>query len=121
MRVLCIDDDPDVLETMRMYLEKMGCKVDTAGSAKEGLSRFDELKPELVFVDLMMEEPDSGLRVVRHIQGSASPVPVYILSTVGESLCSLTDCSSFKVDDVLQKPINPKVLTSLIESKLKKI
>ena len=117
MLVLCVDDDSDILSSMRTVLEANGCKVETAGSAEAGIRRFNETKPDMVFVDLMMEEPDSGLKLIRHIRGKNATIPIYLLSSAGESLCSVTDCTEFKVEDVLQKPISTAVLVSLIKSR----
>ncbi|MFA6034062.1 MAG: response regulator [Myxococcota bacterium] len=116
MRILCIDDDSDILDTLRMSLESKGYTVQTAGSAVEGIRRFMEWKPEMVFVDMMMEEPDSGSVVIKAIRDSGSTVPVYLLSSIGESLCSISECSDLAFQDVLQKPISTGLLFKLVDA-----
>lgn len=120
MLILCIDDDSDILDMMRVTLESKGHAVETAGSAEEGIRRFNDVRPDMVFVDMMMEEPDSGMKVVKAIRESGSSMPVYLLSSVGESLCSLSDCTELEFSDVLQKPISPGILFSIIGNKSQK-
>jgi len=115
MIIFCIDDDSDVLNWLRIHLEANGHKVETADSSAEGIRRFGEVKPDVVFVDLMMEEPDSGITVAKAIREKNTSVPVYLLSSVGDSLCSITDCETLKFNDIIQKPINLKNLLALIQ------
>ena len=56
--ILCVDDDNDILEALRLRLEKAGYLTATALSAEEGLKRFKETQPDLIIADLMMEEID---------------------------------------------------------------
>ena len=63
--ILLVDDDPDILESLRIVLEANDYVVATAGSAEEGLLVFGETSPDLLIVDLMMEEIDSGANFVR--------------------------------------------------------
>ena len=62
--ILYVDDDPDYLEVMRIVLESAGYEMAQATSAEEGLQVYKKRTPDLVIVDLMMEEVDSGTRFV---------------------------------------------------------
>jgi CheY-like chemotaxis protein len=68
--ILCVDDDPDVLASLRVVLESDGYVVETARSGKEGLSEFERKKPDLVILDLKMGDVDAGTRLVRELRNT---------------------------------------------------
>ncbi len=70
-------------------------------------------------VDLMMEEVDSGLNFARELLLLGNEKPVYLLSSVGDSLNYTTDHASLGLTGVLQKPIEPRNLFSLLRLKLR--
>lgn len=118
--ILCVDDDPDFLDSMKTIIESGKYTVETAGSAEEGLRKFKAVKPDLVVVDLMMEEVDSGVNFVKEIKALGPIPPVYMLSSVGDGLNLSTDYSALGLSGVLQKPINPQILLSTLKAKLGK-
>ena len=117
--ILCIDDDPDILEMLQLILTAHNYNVVQAPCAAEGLKVFKQTKPDLVIVDLMMEEIDAGTNFVRELKLLGVQVPVYMLSSMGDSLNMSTDYTSLGLSGVLQKPITPAALISLVKSKLK--
>jgi DNA-binding response OmpR family regulator len=118
--ILCIDDDSDFLDSMRVIIESENYLMVTASSAEEGLRKYIEIKPDLVIVDLMMEEVDAGTTFVKEIRALGSPtIPVYMLSSVGDNLNMVTSYSDLGLTGVLQKPINPTTLLSTLKAKLK--
>ena len=58
--ILCVDDDDDILEFLRVVLEANNYTVRQAPSAEEGLRTYREAPPDLIICDLMMEEVDAG-------------------------------------------------------------
>lgn len=116
--ILCVDDDADFLDSMKTIIESGAYSVETAGSAEEGLRKFKAVKPDLVVVDLMMEEVDSGVNFVKEIKALGPIPPVYMLSSVGDGLNMSTDYSAIGLSGVLQKPINPQILLSTLKAKL---
>ena len=116
--ILCIDDDADFREVTKLVLDDAGYIVKSAASAEEGLRAYKEEKPDLLIVDLMMEEVDSGTTFVKDIRLLGDIPPVYLLSGVGDSLSMTTDYSELGLAGVLQKPINPALLLKTIKSKL---
>jgi DNA-binding response OmpR family regulator len=118
--ILCIDDDQDFLDSLKIILEGNGYAFEPASSAEEGLRRFKAVKPDLVIVDLMMEEVDAGVSFVKEIRalGAQTP-PIYMLSSVGDNLSMSTDYSQLGLAGVLQKPINPPTLLATLKGKLK--
>ncbi|MBW2731302.1 MAG: response regulator [Deltaproteobacteria bacterium] len=118
--ILCIDDDPDILETLQLILDAHGYKVVQAACAEDGLKVFKSEKPDLVIVDLMMEEIDSGTNFVKDVKLlGTDDVPIYMFSSMGDSLAMATSYTDLGLAGVLQKPVQPKMLVQLIESKLK--
>ncbi|HQH28928.1 MAG TPA: response regulator [Oligoflexia bacterium] len=117
--VFCVDDDPDVLSFMQLVLEANGYIVEGAGSAEEGKKKFKEINPDLVIVDLMMEEIDSGTGFVKDLKAMGAKVPVYMLSAAGDQLNLITDYAALGLDGVFQKPINPDNLLKVLKAKLK--
>ena len=117
--ILTIDDDDDVLESLRTILEAHDYVVAQAGSAEEGLKAFKEVNPDLIIVDLMMEEIDAGTNFVKEVKFLGAEVPIYMLSSMGDSLAMSTPYSDLGLMGVLQKPVSPKQLINLLKSKLK--
>jgi len=117
--ILCVDDDADLLESLRLVLEGSGYLMESARSAEEGLRRYREVQPDLVLVDLMMEEIDAGANLVKELRALGKTPPVYMLSSVGDGLSSNTDYSALGLAGVLQKPVNPNVLKATLKARLK--
>lgn len=117
--ILYIDDDRDFLDSVRAILESNGYNMAEASSAEEGLRVYKETKPDLVIVDLMMEEVDAGTSFVKELQALGNKAPVYMLSSVGDNLSMNTDYSELGLAGVFQKPINPDTMLKLLRSKLK--
>lgn len=117
--ILCIDDDPTFLESTTAVLEGAGYLLETASSAEEGLNRYRTDKPDMVIVDIMMEEIDSGLSLVKEIRALGDPPPIYLLSGVGRELQKTVDDATIGVTGTLQKPVAPDTLLSIVKSNLK--
>ncbi|NOG53785.1 MAG: response regulator [Planctomycetes bacterium] len=116
--ILYVDDDADYREALRAILEAEGYSMIEAPTAEDGLATFRESRPDLVIVDLMMEEIDAGTHFVKELRALGSAVPVYMLSSVGDSLTMSTDYASLGLSGVFQKPINRDHLMSVLKSRL---
>ncbi|NLH48049.1 MAG: response regulator [Myxococcales bacterium] len=118
--ILCIDDDPDVLMVLRTILENAGYHMEEAPSAEAGLKKYKEAHPDLVIVDMMMEEIDAGRNFVRELKLLKAEQPVYMLSSVGDSLSQNISYTELGLAGVFQKPIDPNTLLVTLKTKLKK-
>ncbi len=116
--ILCIDDDPDIRESLKMILEANGYIHVEAATAEAGVKVYQERKPDLVIVDLMMEEVDAGTNFVKELKLRGCDVPIYMLSSVGDSLSMSTSYADLGLAGVLQKPISPDSLLTLLRDKL---
>ena len=116
--ILCVDDDTDLLDLLRMQLEKGGYLVETAFSGEEGLTKFKQLKPDPIIADLMMEEIDAGTNLVKELKLAGNQVPVLLLSSMGDQLSLSTSYRELGLDAVFQKPVNAEALLRTIKAKL---
>lgn len=117
--ILCIDDDQDFLDSLKMVIEGGKYTMVSANSAEDGLRAYKTEKPDMVIVDLMMEEVDSGTNFVKEIRALGATPPVYLLSSVGDNLNLSVDYSALGLTGVLQKPIKPDLVLATLKAKLK--
>ena len=117
--ILCIDDDPDILDSLKVILEGNGYRYVGAATAEEGLRHYRAESPDLVIVDLMIEEVDSGANFVKELKLLGGNVPIYLLSSVGDSLNVSTNYAELGFTGILQKPVSSRTLLGLLGQKLK--
>ncbi len=117
--ILVVDDDQDVLDAARMILESNGYKMAEARTAEDGVKAYKASNPDLVIVDLMMEEVDAGTSFVTQLQALGNKAPIYMLSSVGDRLNMNTDYSALGLSGVFQKPLEATTLLAILKSKLK--
>ena len=116
--ILYVDDDPDFRDSMRTVLESNGYALVEASTGEEGLVQFKKQGPDLIIVDLMMEEVDTGTSMVRDLKLAGCTVPILVASSVGDALQSSTDTTELGLAGVLQKPLDFDNLLTLIRLKL---
>ena len=116
--ILYVDDDPDYREVMRVILEASGYEMSEASSAEEGLRVYQSRPPDLVIVDLMMEEVDAGTSFVKELRLLGNTVPIYMLSSVGESMNLSADYMKLGLAGVFQKPIDRNSLLAVLKARL---
>ena len=118
--ILYVEDDADFRDAMRTVLESHGYSVVEAATGEEGIRQFTAHQPDLVIVDLMMEEVDSGTSMVRDLKLAGCNVPILVASSVGDALQANTDYAELGLAGILQKPLDFDNLLALLESKLAK-
>lgn len=116
--ILCVDDDADILDSLRLILEGNGYEAVLAGTAEEGLRAYKESKPDLIIADLMMEEVDSGTDLVKEVRALGGAEPIYMLSSVGDMLNAQTSYAQLGLSGVLQKPIRIDTLLTILRDRL---
>lgn len=119
-RVLIVDDDLDFLEMHSTVLKNRGYEVVTAQSAKECLDKLDKDRPDLVVLDVMMEQFDAGFEVTKKIKKKYPELPVMLLTSIGLQtgleFSSNTDVlEATGADLLLDKPVSPDVFVAAIE------
>lgn len=117
--ILCVDDDQDLLDALQLVLEKNGYLMVGARTGEEGLAKYKQTNPDLIIVDLMMEEVDTGTGLVRNLKAEGNTKPVYMLSSLGDNLNLNIDYSELGLSGVFQKPIDNQQLLMVLKAKLK--
>jgi CheY-like chemotaxis protein len=117
--IMVIDDDPDFLQVMSLFLEANGYIAAEAKSAEDGLKVYKKTKPDLILVDLMMEEIDAGTNFAKELRLLNNNAPVYLLSGAGDEMTDNIDYAQLGFAGVFQKPIQNDRLLSIIKAKLK--
>jgi len=100
-KALIIEDDDNIAELLRLYLEKDGFTVAIAGNGALGISEFERFEPDLILLDIMMPVLD-GWGVCRAIR-EVSNVPIIMLTAKGETLDKVTGLE-MGADDYIVKP-----------------
>jgi len=119
-KILLIDDDTDFLEMHTAVLEHRGYEVMSAQSSKEGMEKLEETKPDIVILDVMMEQFDAGFKASEQIKQKYRDLPVMLLTSIstqtGLDFSSNEDVLKIsKADVLLDKPVSPKFLIDEIE------
>jgi len=117
--ILCIDDDDDILLFLRTVLESKEYVVATANTAEAGLKAYKQNTPDLMIVDLMMEEVDAGTHFVKELKLLGNTAPVYMLSSVGDNFSMTADYTAMGLSGMFQKPIDPEQLLTILALKLR--
>ena len=115
--ILVVDDEISIQELVKLYLEKEGFRVVSAGSGKDALQLLDVVKPSLVVLDIML--PDmGGFDVCRELRQRAD-VPVLMLTARKDDIDKILGLE-MGADDYLTKPFNPRELVARIRAVLRR-
>ena len=115
--VLVVEDDRNIAELLRMYLEKEGYAVTVAGDGGQGLTKFRAIKPDLVLLDVMMPVMD-GWAVCRAIRAE-SQTPIIMLTAKGQTDDKVAGLKS-GADDYITKPFEMKEVLARMEAVLRR-
>jgi PAS domain S-box-containing protein len=119
MKILAIDDEPVIRESIAAYLEDSGFKVFQAGDGKHGLALFRKQPPDLILLDLRMPEMD-GLAFLETLRQEASDIPVIVVSGTG-MLQDAIEALRAGAQDFVTKPIlDMAVLEHAIQNALER-
>ena len=83
-KILVIDDDIDFVAEVRIVLESKGHEVVAAHSREEGMQAVDNVKADLIILDVMMELADDGFTVAHDLRKKGIETPILMLSSVGK-------------------------------------
>ncbi|MFH2037868.1 MAG: response regulator [Chloroflexota bacterium] len=116
-RIVCIEDDEDMVDLIRLILSRRGFEVFGANRGVSGLEIIRKEKPDLVLLDLMMPEMD-GWEVYQQIKSDESTqnIPVIVVTAKAQSIDRVLGLHIAKVDDYISKPFSPQELLDSIES-----
>lgn len=119
-KILIVDDDPDMVEAGRYVLEKQGHAVTSASNVEAGLKALSEGTPDLLILDVMMEEADDGLVFARKVRRQGLTLPILMLTSVNRAmgLSIGKDDEMVPVDEFVEKPVDPSVLIAKVDGLL---
>ncbi len=121
IKILVVDDDPDIIEILRYNLSLAGYQVKSAFNGKEAVKKAKLFLPEIILLDIMMPEMD-GIEACTQIKSlpSLKKTMIIFLSARSEDF---TQIAAFDAggDDYISKPVKPKILLSKIRSVVKRI
>ena len=115
--ILVVDDEPNIVELARLYLQQDGYRVETASSGSDALAKVGTTKPALVVLDLMLPDID-GFEVCREIR-KKSDVPILMLTARKEDIDKIVGLE-LGADDYLTKPFNPRELVARVKAILRR-
>ena len=116
-KILVIEDEVNIAELLRLYLEKEGYEVSIARDGGKGVSEFESFAPDLVLLDIMLPVMD-GWAVCREIRYT-SKVPIIMLTAKGETFDKVTGLE-MGADDYVVKPFEIKELIARIRAVLRR-
>jgi DNA-binding response OmpR family regulator len=115
--ILVVDDEANIIELARMYLQNEGYVVESARDGREALTKIKSLQPALVVLDLMLPEVD-GWDVCRKVRAD-SDVPIIMLTARSEDVDKIVGLE-LGADDYLTKPFNPRELVARVRAVLRR-
>ncbi|MBE9524281.1 MAG: response regulator transcription factor, partial [Chloroflexi bacterium] len=116
--ILLVDDEPNITQLARMYLEREGYRIETVGDGRAALVAVARLRPALVVLDVMLPEMD-GLEVCRQLRADDSPVNILMLTARDEDIDKILGLE-MGADDYLTKPYNPRELVARVRAILRR-
>ncbi len=117
VKLLVVDDDPNICDILKTHFEKEGCEVTTAGDGAEGLSLFKSSAPDLVLLDIMLPKMD-GQQVLAEIR-KESAKPVIMVTAKGEVFDKVLNLE-MGADDFVVKPFDLKELSARVKAVLRR-
>lgn len=116
-KILVVDDDVNICELLRLYLEKDGYSVIIVNDGMEAISAFQDSKPDLVLLDIMLPKLD-GWQVCREIR-KTSDTPIIMLTAKGETFDKVLGLE-LGADDYVVKPFDAKEVLARVKAVLRR-
>lgn len=115
-KILIVDDDPDVVTSVSMALRNANHDVTSADNREDGLAAFEKETPDLLILDVMMDQPDDGIQMARDLRRRGATCPIIMLTSIGKvtGMDFDRDSEMVPVDCFIEKPIGPKELLAKV-------
>jgi len=120
-KIVHIEDEPDMIDLVKLILERKGYQVIGAAGGQEGLDAVRETIPDLVLLDLMMPDIE-GWDVYQQMRAheETKHIPVIVVTAKAQNIDKVLGLHIAKVDDYISKPFSPQELVDAIERVLDK-
>jgi len=121
IKILLVDDEPDILEIVGYHLKKEGYQISTASNGIEAVNKAQKVKPHLILLDIMMPEMDGieACEKIRDLEG-LEDVVIAFFTARGEDYSQVAGFEA-GADDYITKPVKPKVLMSKVKGLLRRL
>jgi DNA-binding response OmpR family regulator len=117
--IAIIDDDPDILDASSLVLKSKGHDVITANNPKDGYKIVKQKKPDLIILDVMMDEPDDGFYLAQKFRKEGIIIPILMYTSISKAIgMDFGKSEMVPVDDFVEKPISPEELVQKVENLL---
>ena len=118
-KVVCIEDEPEMIDLVKLILGRKGFELTGAMGGREGLEAVRRVKPDLVLLDLMMPDMD-GWEVYQQMKADVDmqKIPVIVVTAKAQSIDKVLGLHIAKVDDYVTKPFGPQELLQSVEKVL---
>jgi two-component system alkaline phosphatase synthesis response regulator PhoP len=116
--ILVVDDEENIIDLTRLYLEREDYRVDSATDGAQALEKIQKQEPALVVLDVMLPKVD-GFEVCRQVRAS-SDVPIIMLTARDEDIDKIVGLE-LGADDYLTKPFNPRELVARVKAILRRV
>lgn len=118
-KIAIIDDDPDILDASTLVLTSKGYEVITASNPDDGFNIVKDHNPDLIILDVMMNEPDDGFFLAQKFRREKITTPIIMYTSVSKTLgLEFAAGEMIPVDDFVEKPISPDTLIDKVEKLL---
>jgi len=119
-KIVCIEDEPDMIDLVKLILEREDFEVIGALGGEEGIKTIRRERPDLVLLDLMMPDVD-GWEVYRQIRANNNlkDTPIIVVTAKAQSIDKVLGLHIAKVEDYVTKPFGPQELRRSVEKVLK--
>ena len=119
--IVVIDDDPDILDASSLVLKSKGYDVLTTTNPDDGYKLIKEKKPNLIILDVMMDEPDDGFFLAQKLRKEKVTTPILMYTSVSKAIgLDFGKNEMVPVDDFVEKPISPEELVEKVTTLLQK-
>ena len=120
IKILCVDDEPDILEILKYNLSNEGYQISTAKDGKSAVKKAKETHPNLIIMDIMMPNMD-GIEACEILRSNESfnDTLIMFLTARGEDY-SYVAAYEAGADDYVTKPVKPKILLSKVKGLLRR-
>ncbi|MGE5354111.1 MAG: response regulator transcription factor [Acidobacteriota bacterium] len=117
--IAIIDDDPDILDASTLVLESKGYEVITATNPNDGYGIVLKHNPDLIILDVMMDEPDDGFFLAQKFRRENIHIPIIMYTSVSKTIgMDYSAGEMVPVDDFVEKPITHEELIKKVEKLL---
>ncbi|MGB9770637.1 MAG: response regulator transcription factor [Candidatus Kapaibacteriota bacterium] len=120
VKIAIIDDDIDIVDAVKLILTSKGYQVVSAMNANDGLKLIETEKPDIILLDVMMEEPDDGFFLAMKLRKMGIKTPIFLLTSIAKVTGFDYGANDvIPIEEFLEKPVQSEVLIEKINKYLR--